>query len=84
MKALRLIETVCYEPHQVKALGRAFDDAWERLAPSVSSRPESVEAARFALADVILGLAKQGNFDPLWLADTAVQVMLSRPSTIEP
>lgn len=82
MKTRPLIDTASYDPHQVKALGTAFDDAWERLAPSVSSRPEAVEAARFALADIILGLAKQGNFDPLWLADTAVQVMLSRSSAL--
>jgi len=33
----------------VKALGRAFDQAWERLAPRVSTGTEAVEAARFAL-----------------------------------
>jgi hypothetical protein len=68
----------------LRALGRAFDDAWERLAPSVGSSPEAIEAARFALADIVLGLAKNGSLDPEWLADAAVQVMLSRSSGLGP
>jgi hypothetical protein len=84
MKARRLIESAAYGPEQVKALGAAFEDAWERLAPSVSSRPEAIEMARFALADIVLGLAKQGNFDPKWLAETAVAVMHSRSSGTGP
>jgi len=40
--------------------------------------------ARFALADIVLGLAKQGNFDPKWLAETAVAVMHSRSSGTGP
>ena len=77
MKARQLIASASYSPEQVKALGTAFENAWELLAPSVSSRPEAIEAARFTLADVVLGLARQGNFDPRWLADTALGVMLS-------
>lgn len=84
MKARRLIETACYDPDQVKALGQALDDAWARIAPSVNDRPEAIDAARFTLADIILGLAKQGNFDSQWLADTAVQLMLSRSSNFQP
>jgi hypothetical protein len=80
MKARRLLESASYSPDELKALGEAFDDAWARLSPGVSSRAKAVDAARLALADVVLGLAKQGNFDPRWLADTAVQVMLSRSS----
>ena len=80
MKARRLIENASYAPDQLKALGQAFDDAWERIAPSVSSTPEAIEAARFALADIVLGLARNGNLDPWWLADAPVQVMLSRSS----
>jgi hypothetical protein len=80
MKARRLIENASYDPDQVKAMGMALDDAWAKIAPSIDDRLEAVEAARFALADIILGLAKNGNFDPQWLADTAVQVMLSGTS----
>jgi hypothetical protein len=44
----------------------------------VDARPEAIDAARFALADIILGLAGQGHFNPQWLADTAVQLLKSR------
>jgi hypothetical protein len=77
MKARRLIENASYGPSQLKVFGKAFDEAWERIASSVSSRPAAVEAARFALADIVLGLAKHGHFDQRWLADTAVQLMLT-------
>lgn len=81
MKARQHIASGSYGPDQLKALGKAFDDAWDRIAPTISKRPKALEAARLRLADVVLGLAKRGNFDPQWLADTAVQVMRSRSSS---
>ena len=77
MKARRLIENASYDPDQVKAMRTALDDAWAQVAPSIDDRPEAIQAARFALADIILGLAKHENFDPKWLSDTAVKVMTS-------
>jgi hypothetical protein len=82
MKARRLIANASYDPDQLKALGKAFDDAWDRFSPNVSSRAEAVEAARLKLAEIILGLAKKGNVDPRWLADTAVQMMLAPPQKL--
>jgi hypothetical protein len=75
MKARQLIASGSYGPDQLKALGKAFDDAWDRIAPTVSKRPKAIETARLKLADIVLGLAKMGNFDPQWLADAAVQAM---------
>ena len=82
MKARRLIESASYGPDELKALGKAFDDAWDRIAPTISQRPQAIEAARFALADIMLGLAKHRNFDPVVLADSAVRLMASRPPVI--
>jgi hypothetical protein len=65
-------------------MGQALDDAWAELAPSVDDRPEAIQAARFALADIILSLAAQGNFDAKWLAKTAVEFMLARSSRSQP
>lgn len=84
MRARQLIASRSYGPDQLKALGKAFDDAWARIAPTVSVRPKAIEATRLKLADVVLGLAKKGNFDPQWLADAAVQVMRSRSSGAQP
>jgi hypothetical protein len=39
----------------------------------VLGRP--AKAARFKLAEMVLGLGKNGNLDPQQLADTAVQLM---------
>ena len=80
MKARQIIAGGAYGPDQLKALGKAFDDAWARIAPTVSSRAKAIEATRLKLADILLGLAKEGNFDPQWLADTAVQLVLTRSS----
>jgi hypothetical protein len=79
MRARRLIEDASYDPDQLEAMGKAFDDAWARIAPSTSSRRQDVEAARFAVADIVLGQAKHGNFDPQSLADSAARLILSRP-----
>src|SRR5262245_54839352 len=84
MKARQLIQKASYDPAEVKALGQAFDDAWERLAPSISSRPEAINAARLKLADTILDLAKHDVFDPKWLADAAFQIMHSQASRFRP
>ena len=81
MKARQLFSSGSYSPDELRALGKAFDDAWARIAPNVSVRPKAIEAARLKLADVILGLAKSGNFDAQWLADAAVQVMRSRSAS---
>ena len=78
MTARQIIETAPFGPDELKALGKAFDEAWAQLAPHVGSRPEAVQAAQLKLAVNLLDLARYGNFDPRWLADTAAQMMLSR------
>lgn len=80
MKARQLVESASYDPEQLKALGKAFDDAWERVSPHVSARAEAVEAARLTLADIVLTLAKRGDFDPKRLAEAAVRLMITGPS----
>jgi hypothetical protein len=77
MKARQLIENAPYDPDQVRALGKAFDDAWAEIAPSIDNRPDAIETARLDLARLILCLARRGNFDPRQLAGTAVLIMAS-------
>jgi hypothetical protein len=84
MKARRLIESASYDPDQLKAIGKAFDDAWEQIAPDVSSRTEATEAARLKLAEVVLGLARNGTLDPRQLTDAALQIMASAPRKLWP
>ena len=85
MKARRLIESASYDPEQLKALRKAFDDAWEQIAPEVSTRPAAIEASRMKLAQIVLSLAKNGNLnEPQQLTDAAVQLMQAPPQKLRP
>ena len=69
-------------PGQLKIISKAFDDAWEQIAPTVSGRPLAVEAARLRLANVILGLAKNGCLDGERLREEAVKIVFASPSKL--
>jgi hypothetical protein len=73
-----------YGPLELEALGKAFDIAWERIVPNISKRVVAMELARIVLANIVFGLARHGNFDPRWLADNAVALMLSHTSESRP
>ena len=80
MKARQLIANAAFGPDALKGLYKAFDDAWEQIAPSISNRPEAVEAARLRLANIILALASNGALDAQTLTDAAVQAMHASPT----
>jgi hypothetical protein len=72
-----------YSPEQIKAIAVAFDGAWARIAPTVGDSPESIQVARFRLADVLLRLGKEmGDFDPERLKEAALERMLAAPRTL--
>ena len=85
MKVRVLFADASYGPDQLKVLCKAFDAAWDQLAPNVSKRPDAVEAARMRLANIILGLANKGIFDHDQLTNAALVLMAasqeSSPST---
>jgi hypothetical protein len=80
MKAGRLIAEATFDPVQLNAIKKAFDDAWAQIAPNVSSRPEAIEAGRLRLASIVLSAAKRGILDPKQLTDEALR-LLSDPAT---
>lgn len=80
MKARQLIGGASYGPDELKVLFKAFDDAWDVIAPSITSRPGAIEAARVKLANVILGLARYGNNNPERIKNAALQIMGSTVS----
>jgi hypothetical protein len=82
MKARRLIEGATFDPAQMKAIGQAFDGAWEQIAPQVSKRPEAIEAARYKLAQLVLSLAKRGILDPEELKEEALRLMREAPAEL--
>jgi hypothetical protein len=77
MKARKLIEGATFDPQQLKVIGKVFDDAWEQIAPGVSSRADAVEAARVKLANVVLSLAKNGSQDAERLTEEALKIMFA-------
>jgi len=83
MKARRLIEGASFEPQELKIITAAFDDAWEKIAPTISKRDTAIEAARLKLADVILSIANRNAItDAKEMADAALDRMLEEPAGI--
>jgi hypothetical protein len=80
MKARQLIEGASFDPTQLKVITKAFDGAWEQIAPTVSPDPRAVEANRFKLANVVLSLAKDGTQDAKRLTAEALKIMLASPT----
>ena len=75
MKARGLISDASYGPDTLKVLFKAFDAAWDHLAPTVGSDQLAIEAARTKLANVILSLAKADSDDPEELKTSALRIM---------
>ena len=84
MKARAMLGSVTFDPEQLQTVQKAFDDAWEVVAPQISTRPEAIEAARTKLAEIVLGLARNGMLDAATMTETAVQRMLADPRENSP
>lgn len=74
MKARQLIGKSSYGPDELKILFKAFDDAWDVIAPTISGRAEAIEAARMKLANIILSLAQNGRRDAEQIKNAALQM----------
>src|SRR5262245_20704168 len=76
MSARTLFVNACYGPNELKILCKAFEDAWEQIAPGTDACTDAIEAARYRLATLLLGLANDGCvLDAERLARAAVQLM---------
>ena len=73
MEARQLIGKSSYGPDELKILCKAFDEAWDVLAPSISGRADAVEAARVKLANIVLGLAQSKSNDAEQIKDAALR-----------
>jgi len=74
MKARQLIGRASYGPDELNLLFKAFNDAWELVAPTISGRAGAIEAARLKLANIILSLAHNGSRDAEWIRNAALQI----------
>ena len=72
----RLLTTASsYTPDRLKVLGHAFDAAWATIASDTPVAPADVEAARTALARVIVSLPCSETDDAERIKHAALQVM---------
>jgi hypothetical protein len=75
MKARSLIDGASYGPDALKAIGRAFDEAWAQIAGNFGSDPVVIDAARLKLANALLSVADDDSRDVEVLRQAALQRM---------
>ena len=75
MRARRLINGAPFGPSTVKAMARAFDQAWAEVAGNFGDSASEVESARLRLARAMLSVAAEGSTDVAKLRTSAVQTM---------
>ena len=59
MKARQLIDGSSFGPEALKAIGQAFDTAWQEIAGNFGSDAAEIEAARLQLASALLSIANE-------------------------
>lgn len=78
MQPRQIARVPSFEPHALKLIFKAFDDAWTEIAPKVSTDPVVVAAARSSLATIMLGLANADAITPDGLRAMAVAVFCAK------
>jgi hypothetical protein len=66
-----------YDPQSLKAIGRAFDEAWIEIAGNFGGDPAAMRAGRLKLADALLTAADEGNDDVEALKQAALKLLAS-------
>ena len=75
MKASKLIDGASFGPEALKAIGRAFDDAWLEIAGNIGNDRQDIDAARLRLANAILSIADDDTRNVAVLKRAALQRM---------
>jgi hypothetical protein len=75
MNGRQVIGEAAYGPDTLRVLFKAFDDAWDVIAPTVTAKPDAIEATRLKLANVILSLARYDASDPEKIKNAALEIM---------
>jgi hypothetical protein len=75
-----------FRPDEISSLEDVFDDAWGRVEQSKGpwASEDYSAAGRAILAQHIITMAKGGERDPRWLADSAVLYLSQQKLTREP
>jgi hypothetical protein len=68
-------------PHLIrdalKAIGKAFDDAWAEIGPALTGDLQ-IEGARLRLANAILSVAREDSRDAAVMKEAALRIMGER------
>ena len=75
IRARQLIDEASYGPEALKAIGRAFDEAWVQIAGNFGDDPIDIEKARIRLARALLSVADDDSRDVRVLTQAALQRM---------
>jgi hypothetical protein len=75
MKARQLIDGASFGPEAVKALGQAFDQAWQTISGNFGDDPSDIERARLRLAEAILSVASEASRNVAVLKNAGLQAM---------
>ena len=73
MKARQLIDGASCGPDALKAIGQAFDEAWQTVAGNFDA--DTTEAARLRLANAILSVATEDSREVDALKRGALEAM---------
>jgi hypothetical protein len=77
MEAQKLLEDSLegvYPPEAFRVIQKAFDEAWQQIAPS-NADPVRLADARVKLARIMVTLARENITDWQWLKGRAVEIM---------
>jgi hypothetical protein len=75
MTARQLIDGAAFGPDALRAIGQAFDAAWDEIAPNFGDDPQEIDAARLRLANALLSIADEDARNVDVLKQAALQRM---------
>jgi hypothetical protein len=75
MTARQLIDSASFGPDTLKAIGQAFDAAWQDIAGNFGEDLQGSEKARTKLAKALLSIAAEDSRDVQILKHAALQRM---------
>ena len=77
MRARQLLDRSfpLYGPETMKAVYRAFDEAWATIAPSVGTDPQTIDETRLKLAESVLAVTGPDSTNVDQIRALALQIM---------
>jgi hypothetical protein len=75
MTARQLIDGASFGPDTLKAIGQAFDEAWQEVEGNFGGDPQDIEKARLRLANAVLSIADEDTRNVDVLKRAALQRM---------